>query len=104
MRAPEDIRYSVANRIETYATTNLSGLWSLVQRSPAAHSRVNRILIDRAILKIPTRPTPLSTKAGYTSWSSLTDRRWDTSRPPTGRLRADRPPSRWRPCSTGRAR
>ena len=41
---------------------------------PAVHRRVNGMLIDRAILKIPTRPNPLSTMAGYTSWASLTDR------------------------------
>jgi prostaglandin-endoperoxide synthase 2 len=78
VRTLQDIRYSVANRIETYATTNLSGLWSLVQRMPVVHRRVNRILIDRAILKIPTRPNPLSTMAAYTSWASLTDRTYDS--------------------------
>jgi prostaglandin-endoperoxide synthase 2 len=67
VRTLQDIRYSVANRVETYVTTNLSGLWKLVQRTPAVHRRVNRILIDRAILKIPTRPNPLSTMAAYTS-------------------------------------
>ena len=59
-------------------TTNLSGLWKLVQRVPAVHRRVNGILIDRAILKIPTRPNPLSTMAPYTSWASLTDRTYDS--------------------------
>ena len=78
MRTLQDIRYSVANRIETYVTTNLGGLWKLVQRVPVIHRRVNRILIDRAILKIPTRPNPLSTKAAYTSWASLTDRTYDS--------------------------
>ncbi len=78
MRTPTDIRYGVANRVETYATTNLGGLWNLVQRVPAVHRRVSGILIDRAILKIPTRPNPLSTKAAYTSWASLTDRTYDS--------------------------
>ena len=36
------------------------------------------MLIDRAILKIPPRPNPFSTKAGYTSWASLTDRAYDS--------------------------
>ena len=48
-------------------------------------------LIDRAILKIPTRPNPLSTVADYTSWASLTDRAWDSrhlpKRPPARRPR-----------------
>jgi prostaglandin-endoperoxide synthase 2 len=78
VRTLQDIRYGLANRIETYATTNLRGLWNLVQRVPAVHRRVNRILIDRAILKIPTRPNPLSTMAPYTSWASLTDRTYDS--------------------------
>ena len=78
MRTLQDFRYSVANRIETYATTNLKGLWKLVERAPVVHRRVNGILIDRAILKIPTRPNPLSTMAPYTSWASLTDRTYDS--------------------------
>ena len=41
---------------------------------PEVHRLVNALLIDRAILKIPTRPNPLSTMADYTSWASLTDR------------------------------
>ncbi len=77
MRTLQDIRYSVANWIEMYTTTNLSGVWNLVQRVPTVHRWVNRIFIDRAVLKIPTRPNPLSTMAPYTSWASLTDRTYD---------------------------
>jgi prostaglandin-endoperoxide synthase 2 len=92
MRTPQDVRYGVANSVETYVTTNLPGLWRLVQRVPAVHRRVNGILIDRAILKIPTRPNPLSTKAGYTSWSSLTDRTYDSRHlPPAGRAQPGLP-------------
>jgi heme peroxidase len=92
MRALQDVRYSVANRIETYVTTNLSGLWRLVQRLPAVHRKVNAILIDRAILKVPTRPNPLSTMAGYTSWTSLTDRTYDSRHlPPADGAPANRP-------------
>ena len=106
MRALQDIRYSVANRIETYATTNLSGLWKLVQRLPAAHRRVNQMLIDRAILKIPTRPNPLSTMAGYTSWASLTDRTLTAATSPRRRSAptASRRRRTWRRSSTERAR
>ena len=78
MRTLQDIRYGVANSVETYVTTHLSGLWKLVQRVPAVHRRVNGILIDRAIMKIPTRPNPLSTMAPYTSWASLSDRTYDS--------------------------
>src|SRR3954452_11969498 len=47
-------------------------------KHPKVHRRVNALLIDRAILKIPTRPNPLSTVADYASWASLTDRTWDS--------------------------
>jgi prostaglandin-endoperoxide synthase 2 len=78
MRTLGDIKLSLANRIETWLTTNLPGLWKTIERFPGVHRRVNAALIDRAILKIPTRPNPLSTLAGYTSWASLTDRTYDS--------------------------
>ena len=83
MRTLQDIRLDVANRVETFATTRLSGLWALVQRHSGLHRRVNALLIDRAILKIPTRPNPLSTLADYTSWASLTDRTYDSRHLPS---------------------
>ena len=78
MRALHDIKLSLANRAETFVTTNLAGLWRTVERFPRVHRRVNAALINRAILKIPTRPNPLSTLADYTSWASLTDRTYDS--------------------------
>ena len=84
MLAVQDVRDDVANRVETYVTTNLGGFWDLVERSPAVHRRVNGVLINRAILKIPTRPNPLSTMAEYTSWASLTDRTYDGRHLPPG--------------------
>ena len=74
MRAVRDIRLDFANRLETWLTTHLPAVWMTVERVPGLHRRVNALLIDRAILKIPTRPNPLSTMADYTSWASLTDR------------------------------
>jgi prostaglandin-endoperoxide synthase 2 len=92
MRRFRDIRLDLANRIETWLTTNLAGLWNTVERFPAAHRRVNAVLIDRAILKIPTRPNPLSTLADYTSWRSLTDRSYDSRHlPPAEAPRASLP-------------
>jgi prostaglandin-endoperoxide synthase 2 len=72
-----DIRLRLANWLETYVTTHFPGLWERVMKYPEVHRLVNALLIDRAILKIPTRPNPLSTMADYTSWASLTDRTWD---------------------------
>ena len=78
VRALRDIRFDLANRAETYVTTNLPGVWGFVQRRPALHRKVNAALVNRAILKIPTRPNPYSTLADYTSWASLTDRTYDS--------------------------
>ena len=78
MRALPEIRDELSNRAETYVTTELPGLWDAVQRRPALHRRVNALLIDRTVGKIPTRPGPLSTMADYTSWASLTDRTYDS--------------------------
>jgi heme peroxidase len=77
MRSLDEIRDDLSNRAETYVTTELPGLWDAVQRRPALHRKVNAVLIDRTIGKIPTRPSPLSTMADYTSWASLTDRTYD---------------------------
>ena len=73
-----EVRDDLANRIETFVTTRFPWLWRAVQRFPRVHSWVSALLVDRTIRKIPTRPNPLSTMAGYTSWSSLTDRAWDS--------------------------
>ncbi|MGH3942002.1 MAG: peroxidase family protein [Pseudonocardiaceae bacterium] len=67
----------VANRVEFYITTHFAPVWRLIQLSPTARRQVNRALINRAILKMPTRPNPLSTMTPYTSWASLTDRTFD---------------------------
>ena len=83
-----EVRDDLANRIETFVTTRFPRLWRTVQRFPRVHTRVSALLIDRTIRKIPTRPNPLSTMAGYTSWSSLTDRAWDSRHLPPA---ADRP-------------
>ena len=77
MRSLADLKLDLANRAETWLTTSLPGLWQWVEAHPQVHKRVNALLIDRTILKIPVRPDPLSTLADYTSWASLTDRTYD---------------------------
>ncbi|CAA9265527.1 MAG: Animal haem peroxidase [uncultured Chloroflexi bacterium] len=54
---------------------------------------LNRLLINSAIYRIPTRPYAYSTMGSYTSWDSLTDRTF-TGRhlPPVARLPATLPP------------
>ena len=92
MRTLHDIKLSLANRAETFVTTNLAGLWNTVEGFPRVHRRVSAALINRAILKIPTRPNPLSTLADYTSWASLTDRTFDSRHlPPAEASPADLP-------------
>jgi len=66
-----------ANRLETHVLTGFEPAWRLIERIDPVRRRVNRALIDVAIMKIPTRPAPLSTMAPYASWESLTDRSYD---------------------------
>lgn len=73
-----EARDALANRIETFVTTRFPGVWRAIERVPKLHSRVSATLVDRTIRKIPTRPNPLSTVSDYTSWTSLTDRAWDS--------------------------
>jgi len=67
----------LGNQLEFQVTTHAAPLWQIVQRIRPVERVVNRALINRAILKMPTRPQPFSTLADYTSWSSLTDRTYD---------------------------
>src|SRR5262249_48579413 len=49
-----------------------------LSRRPVTRRFTNHALINSAVLYMPTRPNPLSTMAPYTSWASLTDRRYDS--------------------------
>jgi prostaglandin-endoperoxide synthase 2 len=71
-------RDGLRNRLEFAALTNLAPVWAFAQRRPVLRRQVTKVLIDNAILKVPTRPNPLSTLAPYSSWASLTDRRYDS--------------------------
>jgi prostaglandin-endoperoxide synthase 2 len=58
-------------------------VWKIVQRQPKLEKFVNGKLIDSASSKMPYRPNPDSTLADYTSWASLTDRKyWSRHLPP----------------------
>src|SRR3954466_12648683 len=71
-------RDGLANRLEFQALTSCPPLWEVAQRPPRLRRAVNKVLSDNAILKLPTRPNPLSTLTPYSSWASLTDRRYDS--------------------------
>ncbi|GAA0431811.1 hypothetical protein Acor_03980 [Acrocarpospora corrugata] len=66
------------NYLEFWALTNLAPLWRLIRLVRPLHAAVNRFLVNRLVMKLPVRPNPLSTKARYTSWESLTDRTFDS--------------------------
>lgn len=70
-------RDGLANRAEFLLTTRFGPLWSLVQANGVLRRTANRRLVNRAVEKMAPRPDPLSTRASYTSWASLTDRRYD---------------------------
>lgn len=71
------IRDGWVNRAESYVTTHFASFWRLIQLVLPLRRLINRVLINRAILRMPTRPNPLSTMAPYTSWHSLTNRTFD---------------------------
>ncbi|MEU0052233.1 peroxidase family protein [Streptomyces sp. NPDC006309] len=85
-------RDGVRNRFETRLLTRFGPVWRAAQRSRWLHRRLNSTLTDLAVLKAPPRPNPLSTKAPYTSWDSLTDRSWvGRHLPPVAAVRKDLP-------------
>src|ERR1700742_4093518 len=75
-------RDGLRNRLEFHVLTSFAPAWAFAERRPVLRRQVNKRLIDSAILKVPTRPNPLSTLAPYSSWSSLRDRRADGPPPP----------------------
>ncbi|MEP6821559.1 MAG: hypothetical protein ABI946_04335, partial [Chthoniobacterales bacterium] len=51
-------------------------LCRFVQRIGWLNRLANALIINHAILEIPTRPNPLSCGWAYTTWEGLTNRRW----------------------------
>ena len=54
-------RDGLDNKIEFYVLTHFKRFWEVAQHNPRLEKQVNRALINRAILKMATRPFPLST-------------------------------------------
>jgi prostaglandin-endoperoxide synthase 2 len=63
-------------RIGEYLGENFPSWWRLVHRLRPLRTLFNRLVINGLVERGPYRPEPLSTKAPYTSWASLTDRTW----------------------------
>ncbi|MDF5717075.1 MAG: peroxidase family protein [Rhizonema sp. NSF051] len=64
------------NKLETFALTGLKPMWNFIQSNDTLKKVVNKTIINNAVLKVPTRPYPFSTKSPYTSWESLTERNY----------------------------
>jgi prostaglandin-endoperoxide synthase 2 len=75
------------NSLLLHFGTHYPWLWRFLshhRRSP----KVNRTIINLTVQKVPYRPNPLSTMSDYTSWTSLTDRRFSGRHlPPAGLYR-----------------
>lgn len=87
----DNSRDGLKNRIEAYLLSHGAWFWNLIMALPPLRRWVNRVIINRAVAKGKTRPQRLSSMAvkgqastegadtpmaGYTSWESLSDRRW----------------------------
>jgi prostaglandin-endoperoxide synthase 2 len=70
-------RQGLANTVELWTATHLAPLWSVAgARWSPLRSPANRFIINRFAYRMRPRPDPLTTLAPYTSWVSLTDRRY----------------------------
>ena len=79
--------------VELWLTTHNQWSWDLLRRSAWASRLVNRIVVNELVYKMKPRPGPISTMAGYTSWTSLTDRAFSARHlPPDSVLTARLPP------------
>lgn len=55
---------------------NVPWIVKLIGMVPPLDAWINRIVINKIVNQVRNRPHPHSTKAPYTSWSSLTDKAW----------------------------
>ncbi len=66
------------NRRETFFLTHWGPLWWLAQRNSKIDRILNGRLVNSASAKMPYRPNPFSTMSTYTSWASLTDKKFSS--------------------------
>lgn len=81
----------IGNRMETYVLTHGPRIWRALQSVGWIEDRLNRLLIDTAVERVPARPFALSTKTDYTSWDSLTDKTYGARQLPPVPLAEDAP-------------
>ncbi len=87
----DESRDGRGNQLQTYVLTHFPNIWKFINRTPALARIANKALIDSAVDTIPARPyafslmtldpcVPDTTRPKktdtYTSWDSLTDRRY----------------------------
>jgi len=65
--------WGVRARLEPWILTHFGPFWRWAHQTERVGRFVNRVLVDSVVNRSPARPVALSTKADYTSWSSLTD-------------------------------
>src|SRR5687768_8741879 len=81
------------NTRQLYLPTHWALLWKLAQRSPKLRRYLNGRLINSASAKMPYRPNPFSTMSTYTSWASLTDKKFSSRHLPAAGPVTDLPPA-----------
>lgn len=79
------------NRRELYLLTHGGPIWRFAQRHHGLERYVNGRLVNKASAKMPYRPNPFSTRSDYTSWASLTDRKFSGRHLPANRQPSDLP-------------
>lgn len=55
---------------------NVPWIVRLIGAVPPLDAMINKIVINRIVNQVRTRPHPFSTRSDYTSWASLTDTAW----------------------------
>ena len=81
------------NTRELYMLTHWGLVWKLAQRNSKLRRYLNGRLVNSASAKMPYRPNPFSTMSTYTSWASLTDKKFSSRHLPAGAAVADLPPA-----------
>lgn len=84
------------NRLQAYVLTHFAGFWRFIMGWPWARRRANAAIVDQAVMRARTRPSPYGSMAvhgdstqpvaGYTSWEQMTDRAWFSRHLPPGDL------------------
>jgi prostaglandin-endoperoxide synthase 2 len=83
-------RQGIGNTIELWIAQHVAPVWWLVgARWSPLRSPANRMIINRFAYRMRPRPDPLSTLTSYTSWTSLTDRRYSARHLPPAAARTE---------------